>query len=115
LALNGISNCPEARLRKTNAELFAWVWVVSRVWKGIQAFKLVDLAGSALGREGTDQRGDSRPQVRATQNAVHEPAVPARVSLAKLVLDQGLLSAAFLAAQIEVLFPLTVGATNSQP
>jgi hypothetical protein len=34
------------------------------------------------------------------------------VRLAKLLLDEGLLSAAFIATQIEVLFPLTVGSNE---
>jgi hypothetical protein len=105
-------SAPKACLGKTNAESFGWVWVVSWVGKGVQALKLLDLNASAFGGEGTDQRGYSRPQVRATQNAVHEPAVPARVSLAKLILDEGLLGATFLATEEEVLFPLTVGSSQ---
>lgn len=63
---------PKARLRKTKAELFGRDWVLSRVGKSVWALKLLDLAAPVCGHEGTDQRGDSRAQVWATQNAVHE-------------------------------------------
>ena len=61
LSLSGVAKCPKARLRKTKAESFEWVWVASRVRKGVQALKLLDLAASVPGHEGTNQRVESRP------------------------------------------------------
>jgi hypothetical protein len=109
LTLTGISECPQTRLKETEAQSCGLVWVVPRVGKTVQALKLLDLAASARRIEGSNQGSEPCPKSWATQNAVHEPAVPARMSVAKLVLDEGLLSAAFLAAKIEVLFPVTIG------
>jgi hypothetical protein len=61
LTISGAAKCPKARLRKTEAESFGWVWVLSQVRKGVQALKLLDLAASVPGHEGTNQRGESRP------------------------------------------------------
>ncbi len=87
-----------------------WVGLVlSRVGKSVQALKLLDFAAPVPRDKGTDQRAEPCPQVWATHNAIYKPAVPARVRLAKLILDERLLTAAFLAAKEKVLFRRAVG------
>ena len=82
---------------------------LSWIGKSVQTLKLLNLAAPVPGLECADRVSEPGPEVWATQNAIHEPAIPARVRSAELVLDERLLTAAFLAAKEEVVFPFAVG------
>jgi hypothetical protein len=50
-----LQSAPKPCLGKTRVASFGSVWVLSRVGKGVQALKLLDLAASVPGHEGTNQ------------------------------------------------------------
>jgi hypothetical protein len=109
LSLSVAAECPKSMLGKDQGSVI-WVGLVlSRVGKGVQTLKLLDFAAPVPRDKGTDQRAQPCPQVWATHNAIYKPAVPARVRFAKLVLDEGVLPTAFLAAKEKVLLRRAVG------
>src|ERR1700686_333601 len=69
LTLSGVAKCPKARLRMTKAESFEWVWVLSRVGKGVKAIKLLDLA-AARAYDETHSR-TVRCTTRNRRNPIH--------------------------------------------